>query len=68
VPLQIQAGSDGTAAVLLSDAEDQRDNLGWNAKTDVVRSSGLVPKTRNSMLLITFLPNVEQRPGSPKKR
>ena len=45
VALKVQAGSDGTIAALFSDAEDQRDNLGWNAKADVVWSPRLIPKT-----------------------
>jgi hypothetical protein len=45
VPLKIQACSDGAIAALFANAEDQRNNLGWDAIPDVVRSAGLISKT-----------------------
>lgn len=40
VPLKIEADSNGTEATLFSNAQDERHDLGWNAKADIVWSSG----------------------------
>jgi hypothetical protein len=45
VPLKIETGSNGTVAALFPNAEDERNDLLWNAIPDVVRSPWLIPKT-----------------------
>ena len=38
MPLKIEANSNGTVTTLFPNAKDQRHDLGWNAKADLVWS------------------------------
>jgi len=62
VPLQIQTDSNSTVTALFPNAKDQRHDLRWNAKPNIVRSPGQVPETGCPVFLIALLPDVEERP------
>ena len=40
MPLKIETDPNGTVTALFSDAKDQRHDLRWNAKPDMVWSAG----------------------------
>ena len=67
VPLKIEADSNGAVAALFPNAKNQRHDLRWNTKADVVRSPRQIPKTSYAVLLIAFLPDVEERPRYSEK-
>ena len=60
VPLQIEADSNGSVTTLLPDAKDERHDLGWNTKADIVWSSSQIPKTSYPVLLIALFPDVKK--------
>jgi hypothetical protein len=43
VALQVETGSNGSIAALLSDPEDQRNDLRRSAESDAMGSSRLIP-------------------------
>ena len=67
VPLKIQNDSYGTVAALLPNAKNERHDLRWNTKPDMMRSPGQVPETGYPVLLIALLPDIEERSRYPKK-
>ena len=67
MPLQIEADSKGAVTTLFPNAKDERHDLGWNAKADLVGSPRQVPETSYPALLITFFPDVIERPRYSEK-
>jgi hypothetical protein len=65
--LKIETGSKGTIAAFFSNTEDQRNDLRWNVIPDAQWSPWLIPKNSSAILLITFLPGLEESPGRPEK-
>lgn len=63
VPLKIQTGSNSPAAALLTNAEDEGNDLGGNAKPDSVGPPGLITKASQAVLFIAIPPDIEKRPG-----
>lgn len=51
----------------LPECKDQRHDLRWNAKPDMVWSPGQIPETGYPVLLIALLPDIEERPQYRKK-
>ena len=68
MPLKIEANSNGTVTTLFPNAKDQRHDLGWNTKADLVWSSRQIPETGYPVLLIALFPDVIERPRHTKKR
>ena len=60
MPLQIEADSNGSVTTLLPDAKDERHDLGWNTKADLVWSSSQIPETSYPVLLIALFPDVKK--------
>ena len=74
MPLKIEANSNGTVTTLLPNAKDQRHDLGWNTKADLVWSSRQIPETGYPVLLNSRLgcaccsiPDVIEHPRHSKK-
>jgi len=67
VPLQIETDSNGTVTTLFPNAKDQRHDLGWNTKADLVWSPRQVPETGYPVLLIALFPDVKERPRYSEK-
>ena len=67
MPLKIEANSNGTVTTLFPNAKDQRHDLGWNTKADLVWSSRQIPETGYPVLLIALFPDVIERPRHTKK-
>ena len=68
MPLQIEADSNGAVTTLFPNAKNQRHDLGWNAKPDIVWPLGQIPQTGYPVHLIALLPNIVKRPDTPKNR
>lgn len=67
VPLKIETGSNGTVAALLANAENERNDLRRNAKSDSMGPPGLITKASEAVLLIALLPDVEKRSGNAEE-
>jgi len=64
---EIEADSNGAVTTLFPNAKDQRHNLGWNTKADIVWSSRQIPETSYPVLLIAFFPDVNRAPAILQK-
>ena len=62
VPLKVEADSNGAVTTLLPNAKDQRHDLGWNTKADLVWPSRQIPETSYTVFLIALFPDVIERP------
>ena len=66
MPLKIEADSNGAVTTLFPNAKDQRHDLGWDTKADLVWSRRQIPETSSPVLLIALFPDVKKRPETRK--
>lgn len=67
VPLKIEADTNSAITTLFPNAKDQRHDLGWDMKADLVWPSRQIPEASFPALLIAFFPDVIERSRYSKK-